>query len=151
MLLLLFSVRNETFAMAGREVKEVVPLLPIRPTATPHSHVRGVIHLRGRQVPVMDLGLLLAGSACAEAMSTRIIMIQVPVAQEQTRLLGLMAEKVTETISTPPDWRPPPPTAPGHPRRIDSSTFAPESSITWFNHGLLPPADSLAAIFREIY
>ena len=149
MLLLLFSLQDEIFAMSGREVVEVVPLLPFRPKAGTFPQARGVIQLRGRQVPVIDLGLLLTGTACVEAMSSRIIIISVKVDAHQERLLGLLAEKVTETVTTPPDWVPPPPTS--QPRRIDGALFAPDTTITWFDRTLLPPPKSLAVLFREVF
>jgi len=150
MLLLLFRLAEETYAMAGREVAEVVPMLPIRKLPMTPSFVRGAVNYRGRQVPVVDLGLLIDDTPCPPAMSTRIILVHFTLPDGGAELVGMLAQGVTETVQTPPDWQPPAAT-PDHKTLhvIDSSFYSPKAVISWFDHSRLLPAGPLADIFKE--
>lgn len=55
--LLIFKLRGEQrFAINVFKVQEVVKLPALRPVPHSHPHVCGVAHLRGKTVPVIDLG-----------------------------------------------------------------------------------------------
>ena len=68
------------------------------------EYVSGLFNYRGKIVPVIDLCNLIQGQTCRLHLSTRIIMINYLVrdgANLAPRLLGLMAERVTETMNKP--------------------------------------------------
>ena len=54
----------------------------------------GILNYRGRPVPVVDCGILLASRACPIRFSTRIILLNLPL-NGRERILGLMGEDVT--------------------------------------------------------
>jgi chemotaxis-related protein WspB len=102
MLMLLLKAGDETYAMEAGRVIEVVPMVETHPL--PHapgqvaSHVAGVINYHGTVVPLIDLSLLMWGQACRRRMSTRIILVRYDSADGLSQVVGLRAERVTETV-----------------------------------------------------
>ncbi|MDD3148287.1 MAG: chemotaxis protein CheW [Candidatus Riflebacteria bacterium] len=113
MLTLLFSLGKDTFAVDSARVVEVIPRINLKKLARSSAHIAGVFDYRGRIVPVVDLCRLICGTDCKESLSTRIILfkIQNGGASESSgsgpgsgeEIIGLMAEKVTETRKMSPD------------------------------------------------
>jgi chemotaxis-related protein WspB len=98
MLLLTFSAGGATYALEAGEVREVVPALALRPVPLAPAFVAGLLRYRGRNVPVLDAGLLLGGPPVPRLMSSRIILVDYPWPEGQARLLGLLAEGATDTL-----------------------------------------------------
>jgi chemotaxis-related protein WspB len=62
------------------------------------AFVAGVFNYRGAITPVVDLCLLLTGNPCAARLSSRIVLFDCALGPEQpARVVGLLAERVTET------------------------------------------------------
>jgi chemotaxis-related protein WspB len=95
MLVLTFRVAEIPYAVVVRRVVEVVPRVELR--AIPHApgHLAGLLRYRGDAVPVVDLGMLMAGSPCPDRLDTRIILVDRGVGG----LLGLVAERVDDVRS----------------------------------------------------
>ncbi len=101
MLLVLFNIGVERFALSCHNVVEILPFLRLQEASPRCEEISGLINYRGRPVPVLDLRLLLADSPCRQTLSTRIIVINYQ--DERGRLglerrMGLLAENVTETV-----------------------------------------------------
>jgi chemotaxis-related protein WspB len=105
MLMLLFYINNERYALPSQQVLEVIPLVNF--TQLPHTpeYVVGVFNYRDSIVPVMDLSQFIAGKPCCEHLSTRIILVKCVhnqsssgLEQQEPYILGLMAERVVETL-----------------------------------------------------
>jgi len=64
--------------------------------------VAGIFNYRGAPVPVIDLSQLTLGQPAQRRLSTRIILVRYPDDNNETRLLGLIAEKATETVRREP-------------------------------------------------
>lgn len=99
MQLLTFTVAGETYAIESRRVIEVLPLVPARPIPHTPAYIRGIFTYRGGLVPLVDLGLRLAVGRLQERLSTRVIVIEFPVASLGPRQLGLVAENVISIVS----------------------------------------------------
>ncbi len=100
MLLILFKIGRERYALASHHIVEVVPyLLPEKRTAQP-KFVLGVINYRGTEVPLIDLGTMLANKPCRARVSTRIILINYVnrAAKLSPRIIGLLAEEVNDSV-----------------------------------------------------
>ena len=52
---LVITIGGESYGIPVTKVRQIVRLLPITPVADMPPHVRGVINLRGRIVPLVDL------------------------------------------------------------------------------------------------
>ncbi len=99
MLMLLLSAGGDTYAVDVARVIEVVPLVEIQRLPLAPEYVAGLLNYHGVMAPVIDLGCLIREAACAPRLSTRIVLIDYPgAAAGSTHVLGLMAERVVETI-----------------------------------------------------
>ncbi len=106
MLFLLFRLGNDRYAIAARQVAEVLPMLESKHIPQAPAAVRGAFDFRGQPVPLIDLTQLALGRPAREQLSTRIVLVDYPDGRGGMRLLGLLAEHVTETFQrNPEDFR----------------------------------------------
>ncbi len=101
MLLLLFHIDEEIYAIDGTQVTEILPLVMLRKIRQVPHHVAGVFHYRNGIVPVIDLCILIRGEACRSRYSTRMIMVHYTTKSGDQAYVGLLAERVTETLEQP--------------------------------------------------
>jgi chemotaxis-related protein WspB len=102
MLFLIFQLGKDRYAIEANRVIEVLPLLSLKRLPQAPKGVAGIFNLRGRPVPAIDLSELTFGSAARERLTTRIIVVQHTDSKGQQRLLGLIAEYVTQTLRKEP-------------------------------------------------
>ncbi len=102
MLFLLFQLGADRYALPARDVAEVLPLVALKGLPGAPAGVAGLIDYRGEAVPVIDLSALALGHAAARRVSTRVLMVKYPLPRGGERLLGLIAERATETIAREP-------------------------------------------------
>lgn len=102
MLFLLFQLGNDHYALDAGQVAEVLPLVSLKQIPLAPPAVAGVFDFRGEPVPVVDLSQLALGRPAHRRLSTRIILAHYSDAHGEPRLLGLIAEKVTETMRRDP-------------------------------------------------
>jgi len=100
MLFLLFQLGNDRYALDANRIVEVVPLLALKRLPQAPKGVAGIFNYRGRSVPAVDLSELTLGTPAAERLSTRIVIVRYPDVSGQERLVGLIAERATETLRT---------------------------------------------------
>jgi len=110
MLLLLFHVGGNLYAIDTEKVIEIIPMVLLRRIQPAPDYLAGVFNYRGSIVPVIDLCHLIRGESCQVCYSTRVILVNYSVNSEQTanengsqRSLGLIAERVTETLKVSHD------------------------------------------------
>jgi chemotaxis-related protein WspB len=97
MLLLMFYLGEELYAIDSTEVVEIIPRIGLRQIYQAPDYVAGLFNYRGSFVPVVDLRQLIQGQSCHSCLSTRIIIVNYPIS-DRSHYLGLMAEKVTDTF-----------------------------------------------------
>ena len=95
MLVLRFQVDQTLYAVPVKQVIEVVPRVELR--RIPHASpcFLGLLHYRGGAIPVVDLGLLMGGAACADRLDTRILLVRTTM---EGGRMGLLAERVNELV-----------------------------------------------------
>lgn len=98
MLFLLFQLGNDRYALEAGQVAEVLPLVNLKQIPQAPPAVAGVFDFRGEPVPVVDLSQMALGRPARSRLSTRIIVAHYPDGHGDRRLLGLIAERVTETM-----------------------------------------------------
>lgn len=101
MLLLLFHIDEDIYAIDSTHIVEVLPLVVLRKVYQVPDHVAGVFRYRNCIVPVVDLCELIRGEHCRSRFSTRIIMIRYQTRTGENAYVGLLAERVTETLDRP--------------------------------------------------
>ena len=102
MLHLVFSVAAQRYALECGNVVEVIPSVPLRDIPHAPASVAGVFQYRGRIVPTIDLCQLLWDRPCEQRFSTRIVLVHYNAKKEGSDILGLMAERMVETVSLSP-------------------------------------------------
>lgn len=98
MLMLLFWVGDDRYALAGRQVVEIVSLVELKKLARSPNYVAGLLNYGGKITPVIDLCQLLSGTPSRPYLSTRIMIVNYLSDGETNYLLGLIAERVTEML-----------------------------------------------------
>ncbi len=101
MLMLLFYVGDDLYALDSSQVVEVIPRVILRKIHHAPEYVAGLFNYRGGIVPVIDLCHLIQGKPSRSHLSTRIIMVNYVAKDNSRRCFGLMAERVTETLNKP--------------------------------------------------
>jgi chemotaxis-related protein WspB len=97
MLAIVFLINNARYALSCENVVEVIPRVSLQPVAQPTAGLAGVFVYRGSIMPVLDLCQLLGGYPCPVRLSSRIVVVRCEQAGEPKRLVGFLAEDVTET------------------------------------------------------
>ena len=99
MLLLVFRLGRDRYALDAGQIREVLPLVDIRPVPRAPQGVAGLFDFRGTSVPVVDLSLLVLGRPAVRCLSTRLIVVWYADAIGDRRSLGILAEKATTTVT----------------------------------------------------
>jgi chemotaxis-related protein WspB len=102
MLFVLFHLGKERYALEASRVVEVVPLLALKRFPQSPRGMAGMFIYRGRPVPALDLCELTMDRPAVEHLSTRIIIINHSETPGREQLVGLIAERATETIRRDP-------------------------------------------------
>jgi chemotaxis-related protein WspB len=101
MLMLIFHVGKNLYAIESSRVVEVIPRVSYREIHSVPKYVTGVFSYRGSIVPTIDLCQLIRGTPSKHHLSTRVMMVSYPQPDGTTRYVGLMAERVIETLDKP--------------------------------------------------
>jgi purine-binding chemotaxis protein CheW len=108
---LTFVLEGESYAIPVLKVREIIRLTAIRAVPGMPAHVRGVINLRGKVIPVLDLRLRFGMGAAASTEQTCIMVVQVTLPNRRTVPMGLVVDAVEEVsqiaatdIEPPPDF-----------------------------------------------
>ena len=102
MLLLVFQLGADRFAIDTATVAEVLPLVAVTPVPKAPAGIAGFLNFHGAPVPVVDLSELTIGRPAAHRVNTRIVLVKYPDRTGTLRLLGVIAEKTNETIRRDP-------------------------------------------------
>ena len=100
MLFLTFQLGLDRYAIEATQVVEVLPLVQAKHIPHAPLGVAGLFDYHGASVPLIDLTELTLGKPSRGWLSTRIILVNYR-RPSGNRLLGLLAEHVTETLRRP--------------------------------------------------
>ena len=101
MLLLVFYLGEEKYLLKHDNIREISPMVLLKKMPHMPDYFAGFFNYRGQVVPVIDLCQFIQGYPCQMRLSTRIMLIDYTKANQQTAILGLMAERLTEAIRKP--------------------------------------------------
>lgn len=101
MLMLLFYTGNDLYAIESTRIVEVIPRVALRKVQHVPNYVAGLFNYRGAIIPVIDLCHLIQGNPSQPYLSTRIMIVSHSAVDGKLQYLGLMAERVTETLNCP--------------------------------------------------
>jgi len=106
---LTFTLGGESYGVPVTAVREIIRLCPITPVANMPPHVRGVINLRGKVIPVVDLRLRFGLPAPPDHDRTCIVIAQVAAAAGGHRPYAVVVDGVEEVTARSAEEIVPPP------------------------------------------
>src|ERR1035437_4595693 len=96
---LTFTLHDESYGIDVLKVREIIRLTTITVVPQLPAYVRGVINLRGKIIPVMDLRLKFGFAEAASTEQTCIIVVQVKLPDGKTVPMGLVVDGVEEVAN----------------------------------------------------
>jgi len=101
---LTFFLDQEEYGLEILKVREIIGVMEITPVPRTPTFICGVINLRGKVIPVVDLRLKFAMQHVDQTGETCIIVVQA-----QDLEMGIVVDRVSEVIDIPTsDIQPPP-------------------------------------------
>ena len=91
--LVAFQLGEETYGVDISQVEEIIRLQPITKVPGAPDFVEGVINLRGRVIPVIDLRKRFHRPPREETKNTRIVVVEVP-----PNTVGMIVDAVDEVL-----------------------------------------------------
>jgi len=92
-----FRIGNETYGVRIASVREIVRVPEITVVPNAPDCIEGVINLRGKIIPVMDLRKRFGRSATDVDKRNRILVVEL-----ESKLLGLIVSSASEVLKIPP-------------------------------------------------
>ncbi len=102
------QLAEEDYGVPILDVREIIGLMQITPVPRAPAFVRGVINLRGRVIPVVDLRLQFGMPACPSTDQTVIIVVQCVVGG-RSLTMGVLVDRVLEVLKLDAAQVEPPP------------------------------------------
>ncbi len=96
---LTFTLHQESYGIEVLKVREIIRLITITAVPQMPNYVRGVINLRGKIIPVMDLRLKFGFAETANTEQTCIIVVQVKAPEGKFVQMGLVVDGVEEVTN----------------------------------------------------
>jgi len=95
---LTFTLAEEEYGIGILKIKEIIGMLPITSVPQTPEFVKGVINLRGKVIPVMDLRLRFGMPSIDYSERTCIIVVEID-GQAGTILVGIVVDAVSEVLN----------------------------------------------------
>jgi len=89
-------VDNNRFALSAKDVIAIVPVVSLHEVPKSPDYIVGILNYHGDSVPVIDIRALLTGAKSDNRLSTRIVILKFDADKSNQRLIGLLAERLTE-------------------------------------------------------
>ncbi len=99
---LTFRLGGTSYAIGILKVQEIIGLLRVTPVPGTPPYVRGVVNLRGRIIPVVDLCTRFGLPPVPDTDRTCIVITQVTGARGAVTM-GVVVEDVAQVVDLPPD------------------------------------------------
>jgi purine-binding chemotaxis protein CheW len=96
---LVVTLGHESYGIPVLKVREIIRLCPITPVANMPPHVRGVINLRGKIIPLVDLRARFGLPAGEDHDRNCIVVAQLAGSGGATRLYGVIVDGVEEVAN----------------------------------------------------
>ncbi len=95
---LTFSMADEEYGIGILKIKEIIGMMPITTVPQTPEFVKGVINLRGKVIPVIDLRLRFGMEAIDYTDRTCIIVVEIE-GQTGTVQIGIVVDAVSEVLN----------------------------------------------------
>ena len=98
-----FVLGHESYGIPALKVREIIRLVPITAVPRMPCHIKGVINLRGKIIPVVDLRAKFGLAGTQDTERTCIIVVQVSSAATAKLFIGLIVDAVEEVANITTD------------------------------------------------
>lgn len=95
---LTFSMADEEYGIGILKVKEIIGLMAITPIPQTPQHIKGVINLRGKVIPIVDLRLKFGIEAMDYTERTCIIVVEIAACSSKIAM-GIVVDSVSEVLN----------------------------------------------------
>lgn len=95
---LTFTLGTEEYGIGILKIKEIIGMMPITPVPRTPEHVKGVVNLRGKVIPVVDLRLRFGMEAIPYTERTCIIVVETTGALGKLQI-GIVVDAVSEVLN----------------------------------------------------
>ena len=95
---LTFTLANEDHGIGILKIKEIIGMMPVTPVPQTPAFVKGVINLRGKVIPVVDLRLRFGMEEIEYTERTCIIVVEIE-GKDGTVLIGIVVDSVSEVLN----------------------------------------------------
>ena len=95
---LTFNLDKVEYGIGILKIKEIIGMLPITAVPQTPEYVKGVINLRGKVIPVLDLRLRFGMNEIEYTERTCIIVVEIE-GQAGTVLIGVVVDSVSEVLN----------------------------------------------------
>lgn len=98
---LTFVLGHESYGISVLKVREIIRLMDITPVPQMPSCVKGVINLRGKVVPIVDLRVRFALASAESTERTCIVVVQIKTPANASAFMGFIVDAVEEVANIP--------------------------------------------------
>ena len=91
-----FHLQKQMFVVDSRQVSEILPVPDTTPLPDTQSWVTGVANIRGRIIPIFDLGVFFGGRKLAPVKSLRVMLVE-----QKNIVFGVIVDEVHGMILFP--------------------------------------------------
>ena len=95
---LTFSLAEEEYGISILKIKEIIGMMPITSVPQTPEFVKGVLNLRGKVIPVVDLRLRFGMESIDYTERTCIIVVEIE-GQTSTIMMGIVVDSVSEVLN----------------------------------------------------
>ncbi|MBE9541053.1 MAG: purine-binding chemotaxis protein CheW, partial [Proteobacteria bacterium] len=96
---LTFELDGEEYGLEILKVKEIIGIMNITSVPQTPDYVKGVINLRGKVIPVIDLRLKFSMESLEYSERTCIIMVDIAGTSGKKVMVGIVVDSVSEVLN----------------------------------------------------
>ena len=101
---LTFKLSTETYAVEVLKIKEIIRMQRVTPVPHLPSYMKGIINLRGKVIPVVDLRLKFGLEAYEETERTCVVVVQIQLSEDNPPSpVGMIVDAVEEVMNISED------------------------------------------------
>jgi purine-binding chemotaxis protein CheW len=105
---LTFTLADEDYGISIKKTREIIGMMPVTKVPQTNAYVKGVINLRGKVIPVIDLRRRFGLEEIEHTDRTCIVIVEV-VGRQAAVQMGIIVDSVSEVLNIQEDDVEPPP------------------------------------------
>jgi purine-binding chemotaxis protein CheW len=96
---LTFTLAGEEYGIGVRKIREIIGMMPVRSVPQAPAFIKGVINLRGKVIPVIDLRLRFDMEETIQTDRTCIVVVEIEGAGGVVITTGVVVDSVSEVLN----------------------------------------------------